>query len=1161
MTDNSFLFSIKCVNNIKFASKPLSPMKQLIVFTLFLLHMQLCFSQAGNVLQLGQSLRKSGKTYAVIVGISDYKDTQIKDLKFASRDAEVFSEYLKSKAGGSVPAEQIRLLTGENATIAAIYNALKWAELSVNQNDLFFFYFAGHGDVESSLYKLGFLLAYDTPFQNYLNNAVRIEDLNILANTLSVVKEVNTVIITDACHSGKLAGSDNRGSALVGDQLAKVEKKEVRLTSCEADQKSYEDELWGGGRGVFSFYLVKGLKGLADQDKDDIVTLQEIKTYLESNVSKDVSNLILNEQNPVVAGKSTTVLSRITEPYTDPDVVPTTSSEQTMMVGSSREIVAETVNSKDLIQDFFQTAKNFNLSEFVNFSGLALKSSTEIPAELIDILVAKNRNKFVGNVIDSLKSLLQSPGAQIRFNWELVAKIHTEVQDVINAFLKGDVAELERRRYYNSEKSNYDKYPEMIEFALKLIEKDHYLYPILQFKLHYFKGIAARIKMPISDSPEDLLEIDFNEQIEALKLEPNAPYVHNELGEIYVFKQKPDLALKSFLKAKELAPTWSVPLSNISAYYAYTKETNKGIESAKKAIELQPALQSSYINLGINYQNSGNLLFGEEQFHKSIKLNSRHYLPFERLGYLYTKTMEYAKADSFFYEADLRKQGFNFLELQTPTAKNIIVNSPAIPMKCQYWDTTKITKRDVMAYFSWGFRYYKVGDFVNAKRIFKKLIFVDNANPLVYRYLGEISYKDRNFMEAEIYFRYAQQYYLNEADFLSYFNEILPNQKITTNCILDDYKKGHFDASELDHYLGLMYEQWGYYEKATESYLDLINRDEKNKTGYFRWWQLEEKLGRFINAEDIITQYLRNNYKDGFWELISFYNRMQKRFPQQQDNYYKAGNLLYNYCQDVYMLDTLIVKPDEPEPDFKFDEPESSMFAMAFDENSLPDITDGIYSAQISSTPRQDGVKMFKEFVKLSKDSSLNSEALNKSGDLYYWAGSKSRALECYAESSSFLPNDAVVRNKLVDFCNDLYQFEQGLYSLNYLSKEKQLDYEHLLLLIKYKIHSGETKDLESLLKQAISAQPFPGDKIKELKGKSLMLSSKFKVALPVYLELLKTSPNDKNIEYTISRIYAQQNKEKEARFWLKKAIQHGFNYSFVLKYDEAWASIRKRRE
>jgi hypothetical protein len=42
--------------------------------------------------------KDGGSTYVVVIGISDYQDAEIPDLKFAHRDAEAFANFLRSPA-------------------------------------------------------------------------------------------------------------------------------------------------------------------------------------------------------------------------------------------------------------------------------------------------------------------------------------------------------------------------------------------------------------------------------------------------------------------------------------------------------------------------------------------------------------------------------------------------------------------------------------------------------------------------------------------------------------------------------------------------------------------------------------------------------------------------------------------------------------------------------------------------------------------------------------------------------------------------------------------------------------------------------------------------------------------------------------------------------
>ena len=209
----------------------------------------------------------SQQVYALVIGISKYLQKDIPQLQFADRDAKVFADYLKSKAGGAVPAENIQLLVNEDATTSAVYDAIYWLKNTCKKGDLVYFYFSGHGDLETNtMFNNGYLICYDSPPNNYVKLALGVDYVNEIAHTLSAQTNANVVLITDACHSGKLAGSRFGGTFLVGDQLRAVKNKEIRITACATDQLSNENADWGGGRGVFSYYLTNGLKGLADID-------------------------------------------------------------------------------------------------------------------------------------------------------------------------------------------------------------------------------------------------------------------------------------------------------------------------------------------------------------------------------------------------------------------------------------------------------------------------------------------------------------------------------------------------------------------------------------------------------------------------------------------------------------------------------------------------------------------------------------------------------------------------------------------------------------------------------------------------------------------------------------------------------------------------------
>jgi hypothetical protein len=95
------------------------------------------------LLQHVYAQQQPANTYAIIIGISRYESEAIPSLNYAHRDAEAFAGYLRSHAGGNVPEKNMYVLIGEQATTAAVYDAMSRMMQRVQENDVVYFYFAG----------------------------------------------------------------------------------------------------------------------------------------------------------------------------------------------------------------------------------------------------------------------------------------------------------------------------------------------------------------------------------------------------------------------------------------------------------------------------------------------------------------------------------------------------------------------------------------------------------------------------------------------------------------------------------------------------------------------------------------------------------------------------------------------------------------------------------------------------------------------------------------------------------------------------------------------------------------------------------------------------------------------------------------------------------
>lgn len=1138
-------------------------MKQFVSFLLLLLPTTLLFAQEKSGAISAQKVMAPGNTYAIIVGISQYENKGIKSLDYAHRDAAIFAEYLKSKSGGSVPEENIVLLQNEKATDAAIYDALQNLKDICKPNDRVFFYFSGHGDMES-ITGDGYLLPYNSPRSNYNYNTVSIDKLNKEANILSSNKGVKVILITDACHSGVLAGSSKNGNFLAAEKLRQAKANEIRITSCDKNQLSNEDEGWGEGRGVFSYYFIKGLSREADNNKDGIVTVSEMKAYLDTAFAKD--NLLAikpNKQNPVLVPVDNFTLAKVDS-----------SSSFGLDTGSSVSI------SRDADDDglppvpkppqayFFDVLETFYPEQIFDFNKLSKLPSSELPFAFISMLPDSIKEKAGAENISVLEEKIRSDSFALQhFKDKLVVLLSDRGQKIINLYLDGDEAELERRRYYNSSSSGYDMYPYMFAVALKLAKPDDDNLRKLEIKQHYFAGIAARLKIPLAEDPKPLIEEAITEQLKAYELDENTAFVNNELGILYKAKKDYATAEKYLLRATQISDTWAIPWSNLISLYGNTKEYQKGIVAYDSAKSLQPNLQGTYVNGGVLYEKQNNFLFAEELYRRSIKLNSRHYLPFERLGYVYMNTTQYAAADSFFNEADIRKRGYHFSPVIDSTQTVAVDNADMGPPRLCSVDTSVAAKSGAIGYFAWGHELYLKGKVDEAEVKLKKSISLDKSNPLAYHYLGKMLYEQQRWKEAEILLQLAVNYYLDSNKLKRYIDTSSKRIPVSgaKDCIIKHFRSSYYDKIEDYYFLTSLYEKWNHFTEAEQQYQKIISITPDFIGVYKKLWTMLESIGRFTDAENVLLAYVARDKEQGNNELNSFYQRMLKHYHAEGAAYdegiiyYKAGVFLYNIVAttpDAYPYDKMITEPDSDSA--KFIKPKK-IILYSSSGIRLPGTGEYLPAALKIEKPRTTAVNYFlKADSLLFQDINALADINYKVADLYVSLGLPEKASLHYKRSVDLQPENAGTRLKLIDTYAGTYYFKGALEQLDSLNSRKEINFDKQLLLAKYCIHFGRYADAEPLLKEAQRIHPYKIPETEDLLGRMNLIAGNPGLALPYYQQYLATNPNDHLTMYTIACLYAKTGNQAEALKWLEMSMAKGFRYGWVLQFDNTWNDYHK---
>jgi hypothetical protein len=226
------------------------------------------------------------RIWAVVVGAARYSHMPV--LRYTDDDAYQIYAFLKSPEGGALPDSQVKLLIDEDATRGNILDAMRTVFFKADENDVVLFYFSGHGLQGAFL---------PTDFDGY-NNLINHDEIK---NLLQVSKAKHKLVVADACHSGSLLALRSGGG--VNKTLLKYYKAfedskggTALLMSSKGEEYSLED---GGLRsGIFSHFLVRGLKGEADKNSNSIVTIEELYSFVHQNVRMYTGNL----QTPTLTG-------------------------------------------------------------------------------------------------------------------------------------------------------------------------------------------------------------------------------------------------------------------------------------------------------------------------------------------------------------------------------------------------------------------------------------------------------------------------------------------------------------------------------------------------------------------------------------------------------------------------------------------------------------------------------------------------------------------------------------------------------------------------------------------------------------------------------------------------------------------------------------------
>jgi uncharacterized caspase-like protein len=256
--------------------------------------------------------RTQPERWAVVIGAGRYEDTAIPRLRYTVADAEAMHEFLTGPGG--FPLDHTLLLTDRTERKPTLRN-LKWAlgtflARSAKKDDTVVVFFAGHGAPEvdpRGLERDGiakYLVPVDADLDDLYATALPMEELSTIFTRIEAER---IVVLLDACYSGGAGGRTftakrTRANNLDDLFLERLTRARGRAIVSAARPNEVSLELAELGHGLFTHYVLEGLKGRADGNGDGIVTVQELYEYVEREVAER-SRAVGGSQHPVLKGE------------------------------------------------------------------------------------------------------------------------------------------------------------------------------------------------------------------------------------------------------------------------------------------------------------------------------------------------------------------------------------------------------------------------------------------------------------------------------------------------------------------------------------------------------------------------------------------------------------------------------------------------------------------------------------------------------------------------------------------------------------------------------------------------------------------------------------------------------------------------------------------
>ena len=236
-------------------------------------------AQDSKALKISSIKENEGYRFAICVGINDYWDEKITDLKKARNDAIVLGETLKEQGQFNKVFVMSDDLSPKDKNYPSKFNVeanVDYIAKMAEKDALVIFHFSGHGI--SNEKKESYLVPADVRLSDSFGTSIKLDDI-VSKLTNAGIKKV--LFMIDACRE-EVSQSKSLASRGFNEKIYLESEVAAIFYATKQGWFSYEDPK--SDYGIFTKFVVDGLKGNADENSDGIVSFSELEKFVTTQI-------------------------------------------------------------------------------------------------------------------------------------------------------------------------------------------------------------------------------------------------------------------------------------------------------------------------------------------------------------------------------------------------------------------------------------------------------------------------------------------------------------------------------------------------------------------------------------------------------------------------------------------------------------------------------------------------------------------------------------------------------------------------------------------------------------------------------------------------------------------------------------------------------------